>query len=49
MESSEFLSDKVLKEIHMEAMRVLHQFKADKVKEYLSDKIIAQCGERAKI
>jgi len=49
MESSEFLSDRVLKEIHAEAMRVLHQFKADKVKEYLSEKVLAQCGVRAKI
>jgi hypothetical protein len=47
MESSEFLSEKVLKEIHVEAMRLMHKFKADKVKEYLSDKIIAECAAKA--
>lgn len=47
MESSEFLSEKVLKEIHVEAMRIMHKFKADKVKEYLSDKIIAECSAKA--
>ena len=47
MESSEFLSEKVLKEIHGEAMRIMHKFKADKVKEYLSDKIIAECAAKA--
>jgi hypothetical protein len=47
MESSEFLSEKVLKEIHVEAMRIMHKFKADKVKEYLSDKVIAECAAKA--
>ena len=47
MESSEFLSEKVLKEIHVEAMRIMHKFKADKIKEYLSDKIIAECAAKA--
>jgi hypothetical protein len=47
LESLEFLSVKVLKEIHMEAMRLMHKFKADKVKEYLSDKIIAECAAKA--